>query len=45
MMGIVQTLAKQHSNAMLGTVLSMMHSVVTYEAAISGKEQIRVGTS
>jgi hypothetical protein len=44
-MGIIQTLAKQHTNATLGTVLSPMHSVVTYEAAISVKEQIRIGTS
>jgi hypothetical protein len=44
-MGIVQPLAKQHSNAMLGTVLSTMRSVVTYEAATSGEEQIRIGTS
>jgi hypothetical protein len=45
MMGIVQPLAKQHSNAMLGTVLSTMCSMVTYEAVISGKEQICIGTS
>jgi hypothetical protein len=44
-MGIVQTFAKQHPKATLGTALSTMHRVVTGEATISGKEQIRVGTS
>jgi hypothetical protein len=43
--GIVQMLAKQHSNAVLRTILSTMHSVVTHETAIGGEEQICVGTS
>jgi hypothetical protein len=44
-MEIVQMLAKQHPNATLRTTLSTMHSMVTYETAISGKEQIGIRTS
>jgi hypothetical protein len=44
-MRVVKTFTKQHPKATLGIALGVMHSVATYKAAISGKEQIRVGTS
>jgi hypothetical protein len=44
-MRVVETFTKQHPKATLGTALSAMQSMVTYKAATSGKEQIRVGTS
>jgi hypothetical protein len=44
-MRVIETFTKQHPKATLGTALSAMHSMVTYKTMISGKEQIRVGTS
>jgi hypothetical protein len=44
-MRVVETFTKQHPKTALGTALSAMHSVETYETTIRGKEQIRVGTS
>jgi hypothetical protein len=44
-MRIVETFTKQHPEATLGAVLRTMHGVATYKTTISGKEQIRVGTS
>jgi hypothetical protein len=44
-MRVVEMFTKQHPKATLGTALRTMQGVVTYKTTISGKEQIRVGTS
>jgi hypothetical protein len=44
-MRVIETLTKQHPEALLRTDFGMMQSMETYEATIRCKEEVGVGTS